>query len=543
MTSDLQARLLDLRKAFLRELPDRLESLRKAWDRFSADGGEALGLEAHRLAGAAGTFGQPALSEGARRLEAQLQAEGGADPAELERLLQALEQIALGLSLATPAGDIPPPPDAPVPTPGGAFAALTGDPGTMARVQEALAALGHTLPCLEPAQVLSAAFQHRPPEVLIVACDLLTSGIRWGSALGGLALPPALLFVSEGDGSAERLKAVREGGEGFFTLPDDLPALADRLDSLRLQHSETPFHVVVLEDDLLVLEEHAALLRGAGLRVSAASDAAATLEACRSGGVDLILLDWHLGDCTGPEVAAMLRQVGTLAGVPIVFLSSERSLARQMSALHRGADSFLTKPIPPAHLIGAVLAQARRGRVLRGYMSRDGLTGLLNHSAIEQRVEEELALARRAGHPLSLAMLDLDHFKRVNDTYGHAMGDRVLKGFCQILSRRLRRSDVLGRYGGEEFVALLPGTAPEEARGLMERILQEFRDLRFPSPEGSFTCAFSGGIAGFPGQDSAAALRDAADAALYEAKGAGRARIVVAGPAPGSQAGSDLGSG
>lgn len=530
MSPDARAQLQALREAFLQELPARLAALRAAWGEPEEARAAALRFQAHRLAGAAGTFGLPEVSVAARELEDLLKSAepGGPDPAQVESALARVEARArepLSKVEAAGAGEDLPKKAAP----SGAFALISGEPDLARSLQAALAALGHNLATQTAEETLSADLHRHAPEVLIVAADLSKGPLPWGAVLASLPAPPALLFASAIDDSAARLRAVREGGEGFFRLPEDAQTLADHLDALRLHQSEEPFRVVVVEDDPLVLKEHTLILEAAGMAVSPATDAAATLEACLSSAPDLVLLDWHLESCTGPEIAAMLRQVNALVGVPIVFLSGERNLSRQMSALHRGADNFLTKPIAPSHLVAALTAQARRGRVLRGFMSRDGLTGLLNHSALEQRLEEEVSRARRQKAPLSFVMMDLDRFKKVNDTHGHGMGDRVLKGLCRVLSQRLRRSDIVGRYGGEEFAAVLPETPPEEAVRVMEGVLADFRELMFGAGPERFSCSFSAGIAGFPAERDPAALRAASDQALYRAKAQGRSRVVLAG--------------
>lgn len=510
-----------LREAFLQSLPSRLADLRGAWNAPEAERVEALRFQAHRLAGAAGTFGHMDISEAAKSLEDALR--DGGDSASVETALAHIERLA-----AQPRSPLPPPTiSSAMPAPARRFALISGEPGAALAVQRTLAELGHELPSSPGSGAALAGMDHPLPEVIVVAGELQLLSPSWGEAFASLPSPPILLFASGTDDSESRLLAVRAGGEGFFRIPEDAQALADRLDALRMQGSEEPFRVVLVEDDALVRQEHAFALEAAGMRVLPALDATSTLTACLSESPDLVLLDWYLDTCTGPEIAAMLRQVNGLVGVPIVFLSSERDLGRQMSALHRGGDNFLTKPISPIHLVAAVTAQARRGRVLRGLMTRDGLTGLLNHSALEQRLEEEVGLARRRKAPLSFVMMDLDHFKRVNDTHGHPMGDRVLKGLCRVLSRRLRRSDIVGRYGGEEFAVVFPDTRPEEAIRVMEGVLADFRTLVFGSGPSRFSCTFSAGVAGFPDQGDPGSLRSVADQALYRAKAQGRSRVVL----------------
>ena len=173
-------------------------------------------------------------------------------------------------------------------------------------------------------------------------------------------------------------------------------------------------------------------------------------------------------------------------------------------------------------------------RTLHALMVRDGLTGLFNHSALTQFLEVKLADARRDGKPLSFAMIDVDHFKQVNDQHGHAVGDQVLVALSRTLRLRLRGSDLVGRYGGEEFAVILPGAEAAEAARLLETLRRGFSQVLFASAKQGFHCTFSTGIAAYPAFDGLEALAEAADMALYRAKRDGRNRIEVAAAPPDS---------
>jgi diguanylate cyclase (GGDEF)-like protein len=161
-------------------------------------------------------------------------------------------------------------------------------------------------------------------------------------------------------------------------------------------------------------------------------------------------------------------------------------------------------------------------------MVRDGLTGLFNHTFLSQYLSTTMAAARREGGRISLAMIDIDHFKMINDTYGHPAGDQVLVALSRLLQQRLRHSDLVGRYGGEEFVVIMGHTAAEDARTIIDSLREDFGRLAFRAGDKPFSCTFSGGVVGFPGID-ADHLMEAADQALYQAKRAGRNRVCVAG--------------
>ncbi|MDH7571872.1 MAG: GGDEF domain-containing protein, partial [Armatimonadota bacterium] len=146
----------------------------------------------------------------------------------------------------------------------------------------------------------------------------------------------------------------------------------------------------------------------------------------------------------------------------------------------------------------------------------------------KEALATEVARAQRQGSHLAFAMLDIDHFKRVNDTYGHATGDRVLRRLARLLQQRLRRTDIIGRYGGEEFSVIMVDTRATAALQVLDVIRETFSHIQHPCGDARFIVTLSGGVAGFPECDSAATLNEAADRALYRAKQAGRNRLVLA---------------
>ncbi|MCA1754315.1 MAG: GGDEF domain-containing protein, partial [Spirochaeta sp.] len=176
----------------------------------------------------------------------------------------------------------------------------------------------------------------------------------------------------------------------------------------------------------------------------------------------------------------------------------------------------------------AVSLRAERTRSMRYFMERDSLTGLLNHSNLKGSLGLELQRANRIGREMSFAMIDLDHFKKVNDLYGHYSGDRVLKSLARLLQQRLGKTDVIGRYGGEEFAVILFDVGMDQAQRLLDDIRESFSLIRHRAGEEEFSVTFSCGIAGFPTYADALSIAEAADAALYLAKEGGRNKVVLA---------------
>jgi diguanylate cyclase (GGDEF)-like protein len=233
----------------------------------------------------------------------------------------------------------------------------------------------------------------------------------------------------------------------------------------------------------------------------------------------------YMPACTGTELAKVIRHNDRYVSVPIIYLSAEDDLDKQLDAMSEGGDDFLTKPIKPRHLITTVRNRAARARNLKARMVRDSLTGLYNHTHILQLLEDCSFRARRESKPLSFAMLDIDHFKRVNDSHGHPMGDRVIKSLALFLKQRLRKTDFIGRYGGEEFAIVMPDTDLEAAYAVLDEIRQRFAEIHYPAQPQDLWCTFSAGVVEMSENSDSLLMASQADEALYRAKDAGRNRV------------------
>jgi diguanylate cyclase (GGDEF)-like protein len=259
-----------------------------------------------------------------------------------------------------------------------------------------------------------------------------------------------------------------------------------------------------------------------------------TLDVMRDFSPELILMDLYMPECNGLEMAKVIRQLEAYISIPIVFLSSEQNIQTQLEAMDKGADAFLTKPIQANHLVASVSARLKRYRKLRSFMVKDGLTGLLNHTKCKEELDLEMKRVQRLGSVMVFAMLDIDFFKNVNDNYGHAAGDRVLKSLSRMLQQRLRKTDIVGRYGGEEFAVILKDTDTASAFTALDEVRKAFALIAHQSDKGDFFVTFSGGLAAYPAFVSAAEIGHAADMALYEAKREGRNRVAIASATKGS---------
>lgn len=284
------------------------------------------------------------------------------------------------------------------------------------------------------------------------------------------------------------------------------------------------YRVLIVDDELVIARYHAALLEKAGMTVQILNNPEKILSALEENNPDIVLLDMYMPKRTGLEVAAILRRQEMFAGLPIVFLSSENR-PRQQLALQSDGDDFLMKPVDPVRLLTSVVSRAKRGRIMRALMMQDSLTGLLHHKAIKARLETEVTRAERHQTALSFAIIDIDHFKDVNDTHGHPVGDRVIKTLSELLQKRLRQSTVVGRYGGEEFAIIFENCNAADATKVLDELRQNFSRVEQWSDLGTFQVTFSAGVAEFVSGGNTTQLISAADHALYTSKHAGRNRV------------------
>jgi two-component system, cell cycle response regulator len=231
--------------------------------------------------------------------------------------------------------------------------------------------------------------------------------------------------------------------------------------------------VLVIDDSEPIHKLIEARLGPEGLDVTSELDGERGVERAIAEKPDLILLDIDLPDVDGFEVCRQLKDHPDTKDIPVIFLTGTTSTDSKVRGLDLGAVDYVTKPFDQVELRARVRAALRTKRLqdlLEHQSFLDGLTGLWNRGYLDQRVESELNIARRYGRPVSLILLDIDHFKQINDTHGHLFGDIVLQGAAECLPIYARRSDIVTRYGGEEFAVLLADTGLRAAAYVAERL-------------------------------------------------------------------------
>jgi two-component system, cell cycle response regulator len=249
------------------------------------------------------------------------------------------------------------------------------------------------------------------------------------------------------------------------------------------------------------------------------------------------VIDWMMPEMTGVEVCKRVREEGGQPYVYIILLTSKGGKEDVVQGLDAGADDYIVKPFNPNELRVRVRAGTRIIQLQEDLQaaletsefraSHDLLTGLSNRAAVMEALKGELARSARQHTPTGIIIADVDHFKRVNDQHGHLAGDAVLREVALRLRSSVRPYDSVGRYGGEEFLIVLPGCTSEVAAQTAERVRSEFNEHPLVTPEGSFNITLSFGVSSCPGGiacDADNVIREA-DQALYQAKDGGRNRV------------------
>lgn len=344
------------------------------------------------------------------------------------------------------------------------------------------------------------------------------------------ACPASQLFFVGVPRTLDRMvELMRAGIDITIQRDEQMAGLLSSVLSLVQTHEPERYRILVVEDSRVAITQIQRALKQHGIDSHTIPNPSSMFEAIEDYRPDLILMDMYMPGCNGVEATRALRQLSAYQAVPIVYLSSETDVGLQVEALRLGGDQFLTKPFNPVLLAATVKTTIERHQEMRRASRHDGLTGLLNHTAAKAELDARLA-ALPANGRLAVAMLDIDHFKSVNDTFGHPVGDQVIRSLAWLLKGWLRATDVIGRYGGEEFLIAMPGVTAIEARDVLDGIRTHFANLPHAHASGSLRVTFSGGVAAFPRFGKASELIEAADQSLLEAKALGRNRILDSRP-------------
>ncbi len=533
MSEDLAQVLAQLRREYVADSPTRMAELRKDVAAFRAgepDAIKSLIILFHRLAGSGGSYGFPEVSEIGQTMERWLKTDPPPSAGDAGRLDDAIDRLAACFNQS---GNGLTPGSTAVPPSGFRWTALIfGNPGPVtSQLEEVLRGVGYqveTTPVSDPPLL---AVSDTPDMVVVVGGQAHSDPYATAAALSGRRpLRPRSIVLVDPTGDSDRLRAVAAGIDTILPLDrvgHDLPVYAKTLARIGTPPSSV---LLVMEKDEDA-ESIAAILSRANILVSHCQDPMQARETLVRDLPDLLLLDAHLRGMDGFTLARLVRQDPRFALLPIVFLANDRTTSDQIEALRAGADHILPMPVDPELLLQLVINRAERGRRVREMVHRDGLTGLLNHATLMAELEHAVEYARRHQEPFSFLMIDVDHFKRVNDTHGHLAGDQVLLHLARIFQATVRASDIIGRYGGEEIGMILRRCQRDGAVTLAGKLREALIGRPATTREGQeIPIRVSIGVATCPADCStASSIVAAADKALYRAKSSGRDRVEVYG--------------
>lgn len=535
MKGDVDQVLEALRREYIADGPARLAELRKDLAAFMAgepDAAESLKSRFHRLAGSGGSYGFDEISVISREIEQWLKASDAVAPTaeNTGRLSRAVQRLSAAFDTA--ALQVTLPDDGPQHGEFGWRARLVGPDAPLLRQMEQLLTLagyhvvseaGHQEPAAIP-------LSERPDLLVLVADaagpDAYEAATTWSTA--GPARPRAIVLVDAPEGG-DGVRAMAAGIDAIFT-PDRVSTELPRYAKTLARIGAPPPRVILVMRTESRAQPLVQALEHANLQVSYCAELTTARDLLYRESPDLVLVELAPPVVDSLAFTRLLRQDPRFALLPIICLAARDSVVDRIEAIKAGVDHFLAEPVEATLLTHLVLSRAERGRRLREMVHRDGLTGLLNHATLMAELEHTLEYARRHGETFGFIMVDVDHFKRINDQHGHLIGDQVLLHLSRIFHQTVRASDVIGRYGGEEFGVVLRRTDRTGVGILTQKLRQALATEPAPIGEGrTLPVRVSMGVACYPADGlTAAALAQQADQALYRAKRGGRDRVEFA---------------
>lgn len=306
----------------------------------------------------------------------------------------------------------------------------------------------------------------------------------------------AIIIVSKQTGFLDKVRSIHCGADAHFERPVDMKAMLRRMRYLLDKRKQESPKILSVEDDPDQAAFIRAFLESAGYQVRTCTDPKNFDSFISSFNPDLVLLDVMLPGMTGYELARYLRQDERHATLPVIFLTTQGNIEARIEAARSGGDDHLVKPVPPALLLSSVSARLERSRFLQTLLHKDGLTNLLNHSSFMEQAQVTIAQQKRRSNFTALILIDVDNFRHINDRHGYPGGDKVLVALSLLLRRRLRQSDIIGRYGGDELGIIAEGIDEQEALTLAARLLADFAATPHSTPlHTGFYATCSAGIA------------------------------------------------
>ncbi len=325
------------------------------------------------------------------------------------------------------------------------------------------------------------------PDGMTDAYDLLTE-------LTSATRPIPVLVLTGSGAFTDRVEAARRGGRAFLPKSLSPSEVLDAATQFLARERLRRTRVLIVNDDLAVLAAMRALLEQHEIEVSTLAEPLRFWDTLEEVAPELLILDVDMLSVNGPELCRVVRNDPRWSQIAVIFVTMHKDPTTIEEVFRAGADDYLAKPIVGTELITRVSNRLDRIRLHRMQADTDSLTGLASRAKSSEGLAQLLSLADRFAQPVSVGMLDLDRFKQVNDTHGHAAGDAVLRALGERLRRDFRGDDVVGRWGGEEFVIGMYGMTREDGIKRLSDTLERFCEEEFAAGRDTFTVSFSAGV-------------------------------------------------
>jgi diguanylate cyclase (GGDEF)-like protein len=488
--------------------------------------------DAHKLAGSLGMFGLPLGSQLAREVEQALAGPDGPAMTEAPRLaglVLTLRSQLDGAPSQTPEEEHADPPQ----SDGRALLVVSVDPVLAEQLCDEARRRNlrpRSAASTAQARALVAA---EAPDAAVLDLNLADGdiqGLELLAELGGGQPPVPVVVLTGSEALIDRVEVARRGGRAFIHRTQPAGNVIEAVTDTIARRDRVNPRLLVVDDDPAILRSLVALLTPLGLEVTTLSDPLRFWERLETITPDLLVLDLDMPGMDGIDLCRAVRADVRFGQLAVLFLTARTDAASVQRIFGAGADDHVTKPIAGPELVTRIQNRLERVRLYRELAEQDSLTGVASRRASTAALERLIAMAGRFGQPLSIALVDLDHFKAFNDRLGHAAGDDALRRIGAMFTTAFRGEDVIGRWGGEEFALGTYGMARDDGIQRVAELLEGLRGERFRGRDGrSGRISFSAGVAEFP--RDGATLHDlyrAADDALYRAKAEGRNRVLGA---------------